>query len=74
MFNGPALHVYLVGLPDAIDSEAVKKAETIDLGPLRGNKGNQTYEAPAGFDAKRYRAATIWCKRFGVNFATAPQR
>jgi hypothetical protein len=23
-------------------------------------------------DLTKYRAVTIWCRRFGVNFATAP--
>jgi hypothetical protein len=41
----------------------------LNLGPL---KGNQTYELPAGFDPEKYRSISIWCKRFSVNFATAP--
>jgi hypothetical protein len=44
----------------------------LNLGPLKGNKGNQTYELPAGFDPEKYRSISIWCKRFSVNFATAP--
>jgi hypothetical protein len=27
---------------------------------------------PAGTDLGKYRAVTIWCARFDVNFATAP--
>ena len=27
---------------------------------------------PADVDLAKYRAVTIWCRRFGVNFATAP--
>jgi hypothetical protein len=27
---------------------------------------------PAELDLGRHRAVTIWCKRFAVNFATAP--
>ena len=39
---------------------------------MKGNKGDQNYELPAGFDLSKYSAVTVWCKRFGVNFATAP--
>jgi hypothetical protein len=42
------------------------------LGPLKGNKGNQTYELPAEFNPETYRAISVWCRRFSVNFATAP--
>jgi hypothetical protein len=70
--NGPALYVYLVAAQDARDNATVKRAAFIDLGPLKGNKGDQNYNVPAGTDLDRYRAVTIWCARFSVNFATAP--
>lgn len=70
--NGPELHVYLIAATDATDSDMVKKTEFIDLGALKGNRGDQNYEVPAGIDLTKYRAATVWCRRFGVNFATAP--
>jgi hypothetical protein len=70
--NGPAVHVYLIAAPDADDAETVKKAEPIDLGEMKGNRGDQNYELPAGTDLAKYRAVTIWCARFDVNFATAP--
>ena len=34
--------------------------------------GDQNYELPAEIDLNKYRSVTIWCRRFGVNFATAP--
>jgi hypothetical protein len=74
IFNGPALYVYAVGTQDANDSETVKEAGFLNLGPLKGNKGNQTYELPAQFDPEKHRSISIWCKRFSVNFATAPLR
>jgi hypothetical protein len=46
----------------------------LNLGPLKGNRGNQTYELPAAFNPDKYRSISIWCKRFSVNFATAPLR
>jgi hypothetical protein len=69
--NGPALHVYLVAAADAADSDAVKNAGHVDLGALKGNVGDQNYEIPADVDLSQYRAVTIWCQRFNVNFGTA---
>jgi Electron transfer DM13 len=72
--NGPEVHVLLVGAPDALDNDTVKQAVSIDLGSLKGNIGDQNYDIPAGTDLSRYQAATIWCRRFSVNFGTAPLR
>jgi hypothetical protein len=44
----------------------------VDLGKLKGNKGNQNYTLPADLDLSRYRSAVIWCKRFAVGFGVAP--
>ena len=70
--NGPDVHVYLIAVNDAGDSETVKKAGFLELGSLKGNIGDQNYDIPANTDLAKYRAVTIWCKRFDVNFATAP--
>ena len=70
--NGPDVHVYLVAAPDAKDNDSVTKAGFVDLGSLKGNIGDQNYELPANADLAKYRAVTIWCKRFSVNFGTAP--
>jgi electron transfer DM13 len=70
--NGPDLHVYLVAADDIKDSEMVTKAGFVDLGSLKGNIGDQNYDLPANTDLGKYRAVTIWCKRFSVNFGTAP--
>jgi hypothetical protein len=70
--NGPDVHVYLVAADDASDSETVKKAGFLELGPLKGNIGDQNYDIPAEADLAKFRAVTIWCKRFSVNFGTAP--
>jgi Electron transfer DM13 len=69
--NGPDLHVYLVAADDIKDSEMVTKAGFVDLGSLKGNIGDQNYDLPANTDLGKYRAVTIWCKRFSVNFGTA---
>ena len=70
--NGPDVHVYLIAANDARDNETVKKGGFLELGSLKGNIGDQNYEIPADADLARYRAVTIWCKRFSVNFGTAP--
>jgi len=70
--NGPDVHVYLVAAQDATDNDSVTKAGFVDLGSLKGNIGDQNYELPANADLAKYRAVTIWCKRFSVNFGTAP--
>ena len=70
--NGPDVHVYLVASSDAKDNDAVTKAGFIDVGSLKGNIGDQNYDLPANTDLAKYRAVTIWCKRFSVNFGTAP--
>jgi hypothetical protein len=70
--NGPDVRVYLVAARDAVDNETVKKAGFVELGKLKGNQGDQNYDVPADLDLNRYRAVTIWCRRFSVNFATAP--
>ena len=69
--NGPQLHLYLVAAGDAKDDATVKNAGFIDLGPLKGNKGDQNYEIADDVDLSKYGAVTVWCKRFGVNFTTA---
>lgn len=70
--NGPDVRVYLVAAGDASDNASVTKAGFVELGKLKGNEGDQNYDIPSGLDLARYRAVTIWCYRFSVNFATAP--
>jgi hypothetical protein len=70
--NGPDVQVYLVAAADANDNETVNKAGFIRVADLKGNMGDQNYDLPANVDLSKYRAVTIWCRRFGVNFATAP--
>lgn len=70
--NGPDVRVYLVAAPDAADNQTVEQAGFVELGKLKGTDGDQNYDVPANLDLSKYRAVTIWCKRFSVNFATAP--
>jgi hypothetical protein len=70
--NGPALQIYLVAAGDASDNETVTRAGFVTLGPIKGNIGNQNYDIPDEVDLSKYRAVTVWCSRFNVNFGTAP--
>ena len=70
--NGPDVHVYLTAANVDKGNDAIKEAGFIDLGSMKGNKGDQNYDIPADADLNKYKNITIWCARFGVNFATAP--
>jgi len=72
--NGPDVHVYLVAADNAKDSATVKRSEFIDLGTIKGNKGNQNYALAYDLDLSKYRTVSIWCKRFAINFGAAPLR
>ena len=70
--NGPDVRVYIGQAEDANDNDTVTSAGYIELGPLKGNVGDQNYDIPSDTALENYHSVTIWCKRFGVNFGTAP--
>jgi Electron transfer DM13 len=70
--NGPDVHVYMVAANDANDAATVLHAGFIDLGLIKGNVGDQNYTLGSDVDLSKYRAVSVWCKRFSVNFGTAP--
>lgn len=70
--NGPEVRVYLVAATDVQDEASAKQAGFVDLGALKGNIGDQNYDVPATVDLTKYRAVSIWCRRFSVNFGAAP--
>ena len=72
--NGPDVHVYLVASDDAKDIATVERAGFIDLGVIKGNIGYQNYALDSDLDLAKYRAVSIWCKRFSVNFGAAALR
>jgi hypothetical protein len=61
---GPDLRVLLVRDPAGSDVDGA-----VDLGALKGNKGDQQYAVPPGSPAG---AVVIWCRAFTVAFGTAP--
>lgn len=70
--NGPDVYICMVAAPDVTDSNSVREAGFVCLDPMKANIGSQNYEIPEDLDLDRYRAVSIWCRRFGVNFGTAP--
>ena len=72
--NGPDVHVYMVASDDAKDIKTVQQAGFVDLGVIKGNIGDQNYAIGNDLDLAKYRAVSIWCKRFSVNFGAAPLR
>ena len=70
--NGPDLLVYLSSkTPAGSDDWHGYDQDFVDLGPLKGNVGDQNYEIPDGVDLDRYSTAVVWCRRFEVGFAAA---
>jgi hypothetical protein len=72
--NGPDVHVYIVAADDAKDASTVERAGFVDLGAIKGNVGDQNYVLPSNLDLAKYRAVSIWCKRFSVNFGAAAMK
>lgn len=70
--NGPDLHVYLSGVSQPATQADVMASPSIDLGPLKGNQGNQNYEIPIDFDVENVQSVTIYCVPFHVLFSFAP--
>ena len=63
--NGPDLRVYLI--PAGADGIG----DAIDLGPLKGNVGDQNYAVPPTADLAQYSRVLIWCVRFDSPFGAA---
>lgn len=72
--NGPDVHVILIAADDAKDDDNFLKSnvERIELGPLKGNDGDQNYDIPAGTDLSKFRTVAIYCERFNATFGAAP--
>lgn len=69
--NSPALQVYLAEHPSPGSASAVSDGDYLDLGPLKGNIGNQNYPVPEGTEIADYKSAVIWCRLFSVLFSPA---
>jgi hypothetical protein len=71
--NGPDVHVLLArGDDESINQETVKgQLDSVELGSLKGNQGDQNYDLPASIDLQKYNAAVIYCERFHAVFGVA---
>lgn len=72
--NGPDLRVWLAAAPviEGRDGWFVfDDDDYLDLGALKGNKGNQNYPIPDDVDISGLTSVSIWCKRFSVSFGAA---
>ncbi len=58
--NGPQLRLYL--------AKDLRANDYIDLGPIRGTKGEINYLVPEGVDISEYRYVMHWCEPFRVLF------
>lgn len=68
--NGPDLYIWLV--KDVVESASgVKASEWVELGALKGNVGDQNYTIPTDVDVTDFGTVVVWCKQFGVLFASA---
>jgi len=70
--NGPQLHVILGVEPNPFNHDTL--GDYLDLGPLKGNIGDQNYVIPAGTDLEAYGSVVIYCVPFRAIFAIAPVR
>jgi hypothetical protein len=72
--DGPDLRVWLSDqqvLEGTAGWRVFDDGRYVELGELKGNKGNQVYDVPAGTDLTALRSVSIWCKRFAVSFGAA---
>ncbi|MGY0233248.1 DM13 domain-containing protein [Longispora urticae] len=67
--NGPDLRVWITDRPATVTE--LNDSRYVELGRLKGNKGSQVYDIPAGTDLDLYKSVTIWCKRFSASFGAA---
>jgi hypothetical protein len=71
--NGPDVHVLLArGDDESLNQEIVKgQLDSVELGSLKGNQGDQNYDLPTSVDLQKYNAAVIYCERFHAVFGVA---
>ena len=65
---GPDVRVLLVPGEVVGDGDV---EDAIDLGGIKGNKGDQQYEVPDGVDVRRHATVVLWCRPFTVRFGQA---
>ncbi len=69
--NGPELHVILSPHPNPQSQSDLKAPGYVDLGKLKGNRGNQNYTIPNDVDVGAQGSVVIYCSPFHVIFSVA---
>jgi hypothetical protein len=71
--NGPDVHVVLArGDDEHLRQDTVAGTlDSVELGSLKGNEGDQNYDLPVSADLAKYNAVVIYCERFHAVFGTA---
>lgn len=69
--NGPRLHVILAPSANPAGRGDVRADGHLDLGGLKGNRGDQNYPIPADADLSSFGSAVIYCVPFNVVFSVA---
>ena len=71
--NGPDVHVLLARSENKNLTEEIVKGQldSVELGSLKGNQGDQNYDLPASVDLQKYNAAVIYCERYHAVFGVA---
>ncbi|GAA3079174.1 DM13 domain-containing protein [Streptosporangium carneum] len=72
--DGPDLRVWLSDQPVRKGNAGwfnLDDGRHLELGALKGNKGDANYAVPAGADLTGLNSVTIWCRRFSVSFGAA---
>lgn len=75
--DGPDLRVWLSDQPVTTGVAGWRVFDDgawVELGRLKGNRGDQVYEIPAGADLAELTSVSIWCRRFAVSFGAARLR
>ncbi|MCU1335396.1 MAG: putative secreted protein [Bryobacterales bacterium] len=65
--NGPDVHVLLV----RSDDKGLDEQDSVELGSIKGNQGDQNYDLPGSADLNKYRVVVIYCQRFHTVFGLA---
>ncbi|HXW92307.1 MAG TPA: DM13 domain-containing protein [Terriglobales bacterium] len=71
--NGPDVHILLARGDDVNLTQEIVKGplDSVELGSLKGNQGDQNFDLPPSVDLQKYNAAVIYCERFHTIFGVA---
>ena len=69
--EGTNLEILLSSAPDAFENTVVQGSQTVSLGPARADR---PIELADDLDLSHFHSATIWNRKYQVNYSTAPLR